>query len=251
MKYWIAGTAAALGLLLPGCGQPNDTGELLEQAARRLTGGKYAQALESAEKAVQKSPERYDALLMRAVAQERLGQKDKALASVLAAEKLAPASFAVQYTLGRLYASDRDKQPAAQLALSKALALKPGDPGTLILLTNLYMSLRPFYALQLLNQLGQSPKLAAGAVYRNELGVSQILSGRSNEGGTNLNLAMSGSPRNPIYVLNYARYLDCYARQPMAALPYYQTYLGLAQNSAGHAAYRQWVTERCRRIRQR
>ena len=242
-----AGIAAAL--LTSGCGDARDTGDLLNQAARQLSEGKYAQALATADRAVVNAPNRFDALLMRAIAQERNGRADLALQSALEAEKLAPTSFAVQYTLGRLYAADAGTREKSLLPLSKALALRPGDRSTLILQTNVYMEFKPAYAMRLLKQLERDTALTSGAGYCNELGVSQLLSGQIPAGGSNLNLAVSRSPRNAVYRLNYARYLDFYAGQPTAALVHYQTYLGLTQNLAGHGAYRKWTEARIAAIR--
>lgn len=252
MKYLLSGVAAGLLLFsLAGCRDARDTGELLEQASRQISAGKYTQALSTADLAVRNAPERFDALLMRAIAQERIGRADLALASALEAEKLAPTSFAVQYTLGRLYAADRKTHPQALLALSKALALRPGDRNVLILQANVYMALRPAYALQILKQLSRDPALSSGAGYCNELGISQILCGQSRAGGAQLDLAVSRAPRNPVFRLNYARYLDFYAKQPTAALVHYQTYLGLSQNLPGHDTYRKWAAARCTELQRR
>lgn len=247
----LAAGLTAAALLISGCGERHDTGDLLDQAAKQLAAGQYMKALASADLAVRNAPERYDALLMRAAAQERMGRTDLALQSALEAEKLAPMSFAVQYTLGRLYAADPKTAPQALLPLGKALALRPGDRNALILQTNVYMGLKPSYAMKLLKQLGRDTALASGAAYCNELGVSELLCGQTAQGGVNLNLAVSRSPRNPVFRLNYARYLDFYARQPTAALTHYQTYLSLTQNLAGHDTYRKWVAGRIGEIRSR
>lgn len=244
--------AAVAGILLTaGCKDARDTGELLDQASRQLSAGKYTQALETADLAVRNAPARFDALLMRAIAQERVGRLDLALESALEAEKLAPTSFAVQYTLGRLYAADRKTHPQALIALSKALALRPGDRNVLILQANVYMGLRPAYAMQILTQLGRDTVLVSSGGYCNELGVSQVLCGKIREGGNQLSQAVARSPRNPVFRLNYARYLDFYAQQPTAALVHYQTYLGLSQNLPGHDAYRKWAAARCTEIQRR
>ena len=247
LSLFSAGIAAIL--LGAGCGEARDTGDLLDQAAKQLTAGKYAQALATADLAVRNAPDRFDALLMRAIAQERIGRTDLAIRSALEAEKLAPTSFAVQYTLGRLYAENPKTRQQALIPLSKALAVRPGDRSTLILQTNVYMGMRPGYASALLKQLSRDTALASGAVYSNELGVSQLLSGKVAEGGGNLNLAVSRAPHNAVIRLNYARYLDFYARQPTAALVHYQTYLGLTQNLAGHEPYRKWAAARIGEIR--
>ena len=253
MKHGLSMLAAGLAavMLASGCGDRRDTGDLLSQAARQLSEGKYAQALAATDLAVRNAPERYDALLMRAIAQERNGRADLALQSALAAEKLAPMSFAVQYTLGRLYAADPRTQMQALIPLSKALALRPGDRNTLILQTNVYMSYKPAYAQKLLKQLGRDTALASGGSYCNELGVCQLLSGQVAAGGSQLNLAVSRSPRNPVYRLNYARYLDFYAGQPTAALVHYQTYLHLTQNLGGHENFRKWTAARVATIKNR
>ena len=244
-------TAVLAALLLAGCGEARDTGELLNQASRQLAAGKYTQSLATADLAVRTAPDRFDALLMRAIAQERTGRPDLALASALEAEKLAPVSFAVQYTLGRLYAADRKTHPQALMALSKALAIRPGDRNVLILQANVYMGLRPAYAMQILKQLSRDTALASSAGYSNELGVSQLLCGQIRDGGAQLNQAVMRAPRNPVFRLNYARYLDFYARQPTAALVHYQTYLGLSQNLPGHDNYRKWAAARCSEIQNR
>ncbi len=251
MKFLLSGIAALAVLLLTGCREARDTGELLEQSSRQLAAGKYTQALATADLAVRNAPGRVDALLMRAIAQERTGRPDLALSSALEAEKLAPASFAVQYTLGRLYAADRKTYPQALMALSKALAIRPGDRNVLILQANVYMGLRPAYAMQILKQLQRDTALASGAGYCNELGVSQLLCGKVRDGGVQLNLAVMRAPRNPVFRLNYARYLDFYAKQPTAALVHYQTYLGLSQNLAGHDHFRKWTAARCSEIQGR
>lgn len=249
MKYislLAAGLAAAM-LTLTGCGERHDAGELLDQAAKHLSAGQYAKALSAADSAVRCAPERYDALLMRAMVQERMGRTELALQSALAAEKLAPASFAVQYMLGRLYAADPRTAQEALNQLSKALALRPGDRNVLILQANFCR----IPSMRLLKQLGRDTALASGATYCNELGVSELLSGQIRQGGSHLNLAVSRAPHNPVFRLNYARYLDFYAGQPAAALTHYQTYLGLTQNLAGHAADRKWTAGRIAEIRGR
>lgn len=243
-------TAAAVAAGLWGCKEPRSPGVRLNQAAKYLSAGKYAEALSEADSAVQNAPGRFDAFLLRAIAQERTGRSDLALASAMAAEKLAPGSFAVQYMLGRLYMADR-KNPDAVMALNKALALRPGDRNTLILLVNLYMGLRPAEALKLMTHLERDSSLVSSAAYRNELGVAQILCGNAVSGGNNLSLAVSNAPKNAVFRLNYARYLDYYANQPMSAVTQYRTYLELAGHLPGHENYRKQVTARCNELKRR
>ena len=130
MRRFFKGLAATvLGVicLLPaGCGSRTADGCLVK-AKEYADSGEWKEALKQARRAVELEPDNVSGLVFRAVASEKCGERDLALDSALQAVKINPESFAAQYTLGRIYASDPARYADAMNALEQALRLKPDD----------------------------------------------------------------------------------------------------------------------------
>ena len=116
----IAASALCVAFLLAaGCGSRTANGCLAE-ASERASGGDWSGALKLARRAVELEPDNVAALIFRATACEKCGERDLALDSALQAVKVNPESFAAQYTLGRLYSADPARYADALNALEQA-----------------------------------------------------------------------------------------------------------------------------------
>ena len=251
MKLWLTGIAAALLLLAGGCGKPRDVSELLNGAMREAAAGNLEEATRLAEKAADQAPDRLDALLLQAILLEKQGQFEAALQAAVRAAEEHPDDFVAQYTLGRLYAADRNHAHEALVALGKAANLRPGDRNTLILLCNVHMTLDPAQAGKYLLSLARDRALFNSAPYQNQLGLSQLRNRNYQAAGQAFLRACRQAPDEATYLLNLATCMDRYLGKSRVAVPLYQRYLDLAPATPESADTRRTVSARLRTIRDR
>ncbi len=218
-----------------GCGR-KDVPTLLGHAAAALEKGKPETAQTLTEKAIHADPENADALLLHALTREAQEDLTSAINAATKAAGLRPDSFAAQYTRGRLCAA-AGNNPDALYALGKALELRPKDRNTLILLANVNMRVNPLNAMRYLAMFPRDDSLRRSAAYRNQIGIGMILNGSLKKGAENLRDAQRVEPKNPIYLLNMARFCDYYAKRTDIAVQYYQQYLKLAP-APGNSLYK-------------
>lgn len=227
-------------LLLAGCGR-EDVSALLGEAADALEKGKPETAQVMTEKAIAAAPKNADVLLLHALAREAQDDLTSAVNAATRAAQLQPGSFAAQYTCGRLCAAAGNDE-AALHALGKALELRPGDRNTLILLANVNMrgaaaAKERQSAIRCLAALSGDGVLVRSAAYRNQIGIAMVLEKNLRKGGENLRYAQKLEPKNPVYLLNFARLFDYYFHRPDIAADYYREYLKLA-TASGNGLYR-------------
>ncbi len=251
MKLWLTGMAAVLLLIAGGCGKPRDVSELLNGAMREAAAGNLEEATRLAEKAADQAPDRLDALLLQAILLEKRGRLEAALRVALRAAEAHPDDFVAQYTLGRLYAADRNHAHEALVALGRAANLRPGDRNTLILLCNVHMMLDPAQAGKYLLSLARDRKLFDSAPYQNQLGLSQLRNRHYQAAGQAFLKACRKAPDEATYLLNLACCMDRYLGKSRVAVPLYQRYLDLAPATPESADTRRTVSARLRAIRGR
>ena len=231
----IAASALCVAFLLAaGCGSRTANGCLAE-ASERASGGDWSGALKLARRAVELEPDNVAALIFRATACEKCGERDLALDSALQAVKVNPESFAAQYTLGRLYSADPARYADALNALEQAYRLKPDDTNTLILLCNVAVAMRSRQAVNYL-------------ALDNQLGVALVHSGNFNAAKQAFMDACRNSKNNPGMVYNMGAFLDRYTTSRANARGFYKFFLKLTGGKPEYAAARARVEARLRQL---
>ncbi len=240
-----AAGAAALCLILitSGCG-PGTAEECLSAGCARAANGDWNGALKLARKASELAPRNAAALVLQAVACERLGERDRALDAARKATEINPDNFPAQYTLGRLYAADPTRNTDALRALLLAKKLSPGDPDTQVLLANVMMRVRPAAAYGYLLELRQDPAWNGKPELDNQLGVCSVARGDYNAARNFFLEACRQGQDNPMIVLNTGTFLDRYARQKRNAGIFYRKFLALTASRADFAPLRREVESR-------
>lgn len=229
-------TAAATALLA-GC-SPASPDECLKQGTLRLIEGKTAAARKLASRAEKLAPTDPTVLIFKAIACERAGERDPALDAALRAVSANPENFIARYTLGRLYSQDPARSTEALRELRQAIRLKPGDTDTLILLTNVSMKVNLAYARAFLQMLAATPEGAASPAVQNQLGV--LLCRRQDYKSAKnafLAAAKNGS-REPVVMLNLARFFDYHTQASKAAAKFYREFIRLSDGRSDLAAFR-------------
>ncbi len=251
MRHFLHLTLLAALLAAAGCGPARDADALLREAAAENAAGRYEKALELARKAASQDSKRADALIFQAVMLEKNNKLESAVESAAKAAALEPDSFVAQYTYGRLASLRRENHPEAFAALGKAIAIRPGDRNTLILLANVAMSLNPAQARSYLISLARDARLRNSPEYQNQLGIV-LARGNSPKAAGEAFLAgckVAGSP--PVIGFNFARCMDLYLNNPRAAAALYKRYLDLAPADEANAPLRQTAEARRRAIQGR
>ena len=244
----IAASALCVAFLLAaGCGSRTANGCLAE-ASERASGGDWSGALKLARRAVELEPDNVAALIFRATACEKCGERDLALDSALQAVKVNPESFAAQYTLGRLYSADPARYADALNALEQAYRLKPDDTNTLILLCNVAVAMRSRQAVNYLLQLKRRPEVAKNPALDNQLGVALVHSGNFNAAKQAFMDACRNSKNNPGMVYNMGAFLDRYTTSRANARGFYKFFLKLTGGKPEYAAARARVEARLRQL---
>ncbi len=241
---------SALLLFAAGCG-PSTAEECLKNGADRGVNGDWKGALKMADRAAELSPDNVSALVLRAVACDALGERDRALDAARQAAVRNPESFAAQYTLGRLYAADPARYTDALPALTRAASLRGfKDRGTLVMLANTLVAQRSPSAMSWLNTLVRvAPELESEAAYHNLLGIAQAHARRPDAARQAFTRAYQQDRNNPTIVYNIGTFFDRYASNPRAAASFYRKFLELAGEDAAFAARKSEVTARLARIR--
>lgn len=237
-----------LVFLLPaGCGS-NTADGCLARASERASGGDWNGALKLARRAVELEPDNVPALIFRAVACERCGERDLALDSALQAVKINPESFAAQYTLGRLYSADPARYADAMNALEQALRLKPDDTNALILLCNVSVAMHSRQAVNHLLALKRRPEFAKNPALDNQLGIALVRAGNFNAAKQAFMDACRNSKNNPDMVYNMGAFLDRYTTSKANARGFYKFFLKLTGGKPEYAAARARVEARLRQM---
>ena len=249
-RFWngFAVSALCLAFLLSaGCGSSTADG-CLAKASEKAADGDWNGALKLARRAVELEPDNVAALLFRATACEKCGERDLALDSALQAVKINPESFAAQYTLGRLYSADPARYADAMNALEQAFRLKPDDTNTLILLCNVSVAMRSRQAVNYLRMLKRRPEFAKSAALDNQLGVALVRAGNFTAAKQAFMDACRNSKNNPDMVYNMGVFMDYYTPSKANARGFYRFFLKLTGNNPEYAAARARVEARLRQL---
>ncbi len=249
MRHWTALLAAALCMAAGGCGKPQDVNELLDGALREVSSGNFDRAAVLAGKAARRAPDRQDVLVLRLLLLEKSGGTDEALRSAARLAEKYQDSFAVQYTAGRLFSADGRHAHDALKALGRAIALRPGDRNTQILLCNVHMKLDPAQARKHLLSLARYRFLFDSGAYQNQLGVAQLRSRNYHAAGQAFLKACRKVPGEPVYLFNLACCMDRFLGKRDVASKLYQRYLDLAPKTSESAEMRNMASARLYAIR--
>ncbi len=232
-------------LFAAGCGE-STVDASLNKAAIRAEKGDWKGAMKSARHAVDLDSNSVPALIFRAIACERNGERDLALDSARRATELNPDNFIAQYTLGRLYAQDPGRTPDALKALLRAERLNPNDLNTLILLSNISVAVRSDNALNYLNRLRQLPEYADSPILNNDIAIS-LVNRRDYQQAKNFFLAACKS-NQPQIVLNTAIFMDRYTDSKSHAKAFYRHFLNLTKSLPEFDVQRAAVENRLTRL---
>ncbi len=261
MKKVLGKTARrlALGALLgmplmfvAGCSDSRTpTGTLLNSAADAARGGQWENAGKTALKVLKREPSNVNALVLHALASEKLGRDGIALESARKAAELHPDNYAAQYTLGRLLARKPGAAAEAILPLERALKARPGDVNTLLLLGQCSGKIN---ADNTINYYRMLPlETLARPEVQNQIAIYYVA--RRGAGRNNLELAFKAlgaaykaAPDNPGIVLNLALFLDHHARSGARAAGFYRRYLVLTEHNPELNPTRAQVQARMRAI---
>jgi len=217
----------ALLVLAAGCA-PSTPDECLTRGSFRLREGKIAAAHKLALRAEKLAPENPNVLIFKAIVCERAGERDPALDAALRAVSANPENFIARYTLGRLYAQDPARATEALRELRQALRLKPGDTDTLIQLCNVSMTVNPSYARAFLQLLAATPAGSTSPAVQNQLGI--LCCRRRDYTGAKQAFLQAGrnGSREPVVMLNLARFFDYHTDASKAAVKFYREFIRLS-----------------------
>ena len=237
-------------LLLVGCGksQPMSTQALMNTALSEASRGEWEEALDCLETVCNRDPRNVSALVFKALAYEGCGKNDLALNTARTAVKIAPTNFQAQYTLGRLYANDKEKMQDAITPLLRARQLKPGNSDTLLLLGRCSSALKLDSAIKYYRELAEKPKFRRRAELWNEMGVYYAERKQIRHAAQCFVKAYQLAPSNPLIVLNFATFIDQYVSDSGRALKFYRRYLKITAPSPSSESQRQRVKKRIKQI---
>ncbi len=207
-KYGILLSFLLLVILLPGCRKTPE--QQLARALELARSGEWEKAEKISEHLVSKDPENFRFLLLRSVCCEKCGLHDPAVDCARRAVEKFPGSFTAQYTLGRLYARDPARQGEAMISLQKALALKPGDRNTMVLLCNVCSALKAPHTARTLAALlkaHRSEFLNTPELYY-QLALAYLQRGDQRNAMNMLKYVAAAGAGNPALLLNTARCYD-------------------------------------------
>lgn len=237
-------------ILSVGCsGSANDADTLLQMSAKAAQNGKNADALMLAKDACIVSPDNIEALLMRAVMAERCNDKQLALDSALQALKRAPNQFAALYTVGRLYAADKNTAAEAMGYLEKAHNLVPDDINTLILLADLAVALKSEKALDYLRKIEAADSEIINS-YEGKTMLGHAYAIRGDKRNSTLSFGIADRIGKSILSnYNYAVAIDCLYNKPALAIPKYELFVRQSAADPALAALRKDVERRLSKIK--
>ena len=235
---------------LSGCGRTQElsTQELLNHALKEASKGEWDVALGYLETATDREPDNVAALVFKAIALEGCDKYELALNVARKAAKISPKNFWAQYTLGRLYSKELGKMQDAVSPLLRALQLKPGDANTLLLLGRCSSALKLDSAIKYYKELSTKRQFKKRAELWNEMAIYYAERGQVNQAASCIVKAYKLAPSNPMIVLNFATFVDQYAKDPKMALKYYRKFLRLTMPTPSFEAQYNRVKARIEKI---
>ncbi len=234
-----------------GCSsEKDDVNIMLNLSVQQAKSEQWKNTLNLAQDALKIDKNNTDALLIKAVAAENLGDWATAVDSALLAVKINPDNFVALYTLGRLYSLDNSRLSDAISYLEKAHKINPDDADTLVLLSNCAIKLKSKKSVMYLNRLSNvNGAYATDADYCNMLGCANVFNNRFADAGKNFIFANKySSSKDPIIAYNLAVFFDTYNGKRQNAVAFYKIFLNLVGNKAEFAEMKQNVQSRLKKI---
>ncbi|MDR0932465.1 MAG: hypothetical protein LBM70_05520 [Victivallales bacterium] len=250
VKIICATVVVSMMFVVAGC-KPKTAEESLSIGVELGAKGDWSGALKMAQRAESLSANNVPALILCAVANEKLGERDQALDVARKAAAQNPESFIAQYTLGRLYATDPTRYSDALSPLTRAAKLCDfKDKNTLVLLSNITVALRSPSAGNWLTHLARTaPDMVNNAAFRNSMGIVRAQSGKLDLAKKEFTSAYGLDRSNPTVLYNIATFFDRYASNRRAATQFYQAFLRLAGDDANYAELKSNATTRLAQLR--
>ena len=232
-----------VGLILPlaaalwfavaasGCsGDRTPAAKLLNRAVDAAQQGKWQEAFQLAQNVLKREAAHPEALVIHAIAAEKLGRIDLALNSARKAAELHPGHFAAQYTLGRLLCDRPGGAAEAMLPLERALKARPGDLNTLLLLGRASSRVNADNTIDYYQALPDAWRNRPEV--QNQIAIYYLARRAADRGNLArakqaLGTAYKSAPNNPEIVHNLALFLDHYTPDKAKALGFYNRYLFL------------------------
>lgn len=250
MRRYFLIAAGAFSLFLCGCfGERADFSVLMNKAAKYAEGGQWSKALEYSRQALERQPGNVEALVLNALAYENCGQENNALDEIAKAAELAPNSFFVQYTRGRML-FERGRYESCIAPLKNAMKLRPDSVDTAVLLARVSTiqknmnDARYYYTI-----LAKSNAFSKNPVPWSELGMIILLDANDPKKSiAYFNYAYKLAPSDPATVLNMAVLCDKYLKRNKEAKGFYQKYLTLTQRDSSLSSERAAVEARIRSL---
>lgn len=251
---WFVPLLAAFLLVtaFAGCsGNRVPASKMLDQAVDAARQGEWQKVFQLARSVLKHETANPDALVLHAIAAEKLGRIDLALNSARKAAELYPGHFAAQYTLGRLLCARPDSAAAALPPLERALKARPGDPNTLLLLgraasrINADDSINYYQMLPAAVQARPEVQTQMAIYYLARRAADPANLVRAKEA---LHNAFKVSNKNPQTVLNLALFLDYYTPDRSRAYRFYRSYLDSIRNDPELNPERAQVRARMREL---
>lgn len=241
--------AVLMFIVIAGCsGSANNVHTLLQMSAKAAQSGKNSDALMLAKEACMVSPDNVEALLMRALMAERCNDKQLALDSALQALKRAPNQFVTLYTVGRLYAENKNTAAEAMGYLEKAHNLVPDDINTLVLLANLSVAVKSEKSLEYIRKIeAADSELINSYEGKTLMGHAYAICGDKQKATISFGMA-DRFGKNILSNYNYAVAIDCLYNKPSLALQKYQLFIRQSASDPAFASLRRDVERRLKKI---
>lgn len=233
MKYisYCIAAAAAVMLALCGCsGEAIPASVLLDDAHAKALAGNWAMADTLAQKVLSDDKNNVDALLIKALAQNNLGNEKEALDCALHASELRKDLFLCQYIKGMLLYKN-GKYDLALAPLQEARKLRPSDTNTLVLLAKCCSILKKYNGgADAFARIASHGNFRRNPLVWNGIGVCMAHSD-PRKALSFLRMAERLSPGYALTSLNTAVLYDRYLRNRNQAVTFYERFLA---SSAGH-----------------
>lgn len=257
-KYGLILTGMVCLFLFSGCGRNDNFAEMMTKAEKSAENGRWDEALSYGQRALACQPENAEALILTALAYENNGLQNEALEEAKKASAIAPETFFVQYTLGKML-YDRGRYESCVAPLKNAHKLRPENMDTVVLLAEVSKKLKNMQdALRYYGILARNPNYKEDPKVWSELG--NIMLERNNLKQSYsyfswaYNLQKKKGPNADI-VLNLAVFCDKYPPDKSKAKLYrayakarYQEYLRMTQGNSSLARERAAVEARIKAL---
>lgn len=245
-KFFVLSALFSVVLLLTSCARKQESpAVLLKKAIAAAQNADWETAGELAEEARSIYPESSDIILLSALALEKNGRPEEALARLQNLSASLQDDFKIQYTLGRLlYLRGRYEQCIAPL--KNALSVRPQDANTLLLLAKAQARLNIKDTFKNYAGLLKMPGYKNDPVICNEIAVFLAVRRRADSA---LLVLRDKCKSLPLAAWNGAVILDYHLDRKQDAIAWYNRFLRETANRPELEKYRFRVTRRLQEIR--